>query len=238
MKESRRTQDVWTLFRAIAIGDSATVQRLLVLEPRLAGEAIAQGATRQSPIFFPSIGHYVYTGDTALHIAAAGHHHELIPALLARGAEPRARNRRGAEPLHYAADDATNRESFSGTAQATTIEALIRAGADPNAEDKDGVAPLHRAVRTRSVAAVAALLAHGAEPRQKSGRGSTPLHLAVQNTGRGGSGSAEARQRQAEIIRMLVEHGARFSDRDRRGKRVIDRISSSRLAALGAPPID
>lgn len=238
MKESRRTHDVWTLLRAIVIGDNAVVQRLLAREPRLATEAIAQGATRARPIFFPSIGHYVYTGDTALHIAAAGHLHELIPELLARSAEPRARNRRGAEPLHYAADDATDRESFTRNAQAATIEALIRAGADPNAEDNDGVAPLHRAVRTRSVVAVAALLAHGADPRRRSGRGSTPLHLAVQNTGRGGSGSPDARQRQGEIIRMLVECGARFSDRDRWGQRVVDRISPSRLAALGAPPID
>lgn len=238
MKESRATDDLWTLFRAIAAGESTTVHRLLASESQLAAQAVTQGATRESPIFFSSIGHYVYAGDTALHIAAAGHHLEIIQKLLSLGGHPRARNRRGAEPLHYAADDATRNASFNPGAQTATIEALIRAGADPNAGDNDGVAPLHRAVRTRSVAAVAALLAHSADPRRKSGRGSTPLHLAVQNTGRGGSGSPEARQRQAEIIRMLVDGGARFSDRDRRGKRVIDRISSSRLAALGAPRID
>lgn len=50
----------------------------------------------------------------------------------------RARNRRGAEPLHYAAD--TNR--WDPTAQAETIEYLISIGADPNALDGSGVAPL------------------------------------------------------------------------------------------------
>jgi ankyrin repeat protein len=240
MKQSRSTDSLWMLFRAIAAGDTSAVRRLLAREPRLATQATVEGATRSASqsSFLPSIGHYVYAGDTALHVAAAAHHVEVVATLLALGASPRARNRRGAEPLHYAADGSTGSAPLHPEAQTSTIEALIRAGADPNAEDNDGVAPLHRAVRTRSAAAAAALLAHGAEPRRQSGRGSTPLHLAVQNTGRGGSGTPEARQRQAEIIRMLVEHGARFSDRDRQGKRVLDRISSSRLAALGAPLID
>src|ERR1051326_1228496 len=185
MKQSRSTDGLWMLFRAIADGDDITVRRLLVREPRLATQATVEGATRSASqsSFLPSIGHYVYAGDTALHVAAAAHEVEVVATLLALGASPRARNRRGAEPLHYAADDATGSAPVRPDFQTATIEALIRAGADPNAEDNDGVAPLHRAVRTRSAAAAAALLAHGAEPRRKSGRGSTPLHLAVQNTG-------------------------------------------------------
>jgi hypothetical protein len=86
------------------------------------------------------------------------------------------------------------------------VEALLDAGADPNAIDKSGVAPLHRAVRTRSAAAVAALLDGGADPELTNKRGSTPLQLATRTTGRGGSGSPEARAEQEEIIRLLELH--------------------------------
>ena len=97
---------------------------------------------------------------------------------------------------------------------------LLTIGADPNALNKDGAAPLHRAVRTRSLAAVRALLDGGADPRLPNKAGSTPLHLAVQTTGRGGSGSPLAREQQAAIVRLLMERGARVTDRDRRGKTV------------------
>src|SRR5205085_10813209 len=140
----------------------------------------------------------------------------MAELLVARGADWRAANRRGAQPLHYAAD--ANR--WEPTAQADIIGYLLSIGADPNALDKSGVAPLHRAVRTRSLPAVRALLDGGASPRAPNKAGSTPLHLAVQTTGRGGSGSEHARQQQAEIIRLLLERGARPTDKDGRGKQV------------------
>jgi len=106
---------------------------------------------------------------------------------------------------------------------------LLRAGADPNATDKIGATALHRAVRTRCAAAVRVLLAFGADPRRPNGSGSTPLHLAVQNTGRGGTGSIDARAQQAEIVGLLVEHGARPTDTDDRQKTVIESISAAWL---------
>ena len=115
-----------------------------------------------------------------------------------------ARETGAAEPLHYAAD--TNH--WSPAAQAETISYLIAAGADPNAVDASGVAPLHRAVRTRSSAAVRALLEGGANPRQPNKSGSTPMLLATQTTGRGGSGSAQAREEQAAIVKLLQAAGA------------------------------
>src|SRR5207247_7694668 len=54
--------------------------------------------------FLDEIGHYVYGGDTALHVAAAAYRHDIARRLIAAGANLRARNRRGAEPLHYAVD--------------------------------------------------------------------------------------------------------------------------------------
>ncbi|MEP6729455.1 MAG: ankyrin repeat domain-containing protein [bacterium] len=88
----------------------------------------------------------------------------------------------------------------------------MAAGANANAADRSGVVPLHRAVRTRCAAAVRVLLEHGADVHRLNGRGSAPLQLAIQTTGRGGSGSPEAREQQAEIIRLLLAHGARATD--------------------------
>jgi ankyrin repeat protein len=84
-----------------------------------------------------------------------------------------------------------------------TIAALIAAGADPNALDAGGVAPLHKAVRSRCAAAVQALIAGGADPQRRNKNGSTPLRLARHNTGRGGSGSPEAKAQQQEIVGLL-----------------------------------
>ena len=92
--------------------------------------------------------------------------------------------------------------------------------------DKSGVAPLHRAVRSRSHPAVRALLDAGANLQQPNNSGSTPLHLAVQTTGKSGSGSDAARQQQEMIIRLLLERGARLSDKDSKGKTVKQAVTS------------
>jgi len=216
--------------RLVVAGDIDEVSRRLAARPALATTAADAGATRQGApaFFFEEIAHYLYAGDTALHLAAAAFRRPVAELLVARGADCRARNRRGAEPLHYAAD--ANR--WHPTAQAETIEYLISIGADPDARDGSGVAPLHRAVRTRSLPAVRALLDGSANPRQPNKNGSTPLHLAVQNTGRGGSGSEQAREQQAGIIRLLLERGARPTDRDRQGKQVSHAAASEWIRAL------
>jgi ankyrin repeat protein len=200
------------------------VSRLLAEAPALASLAITVGATREAAeaYFFKEIAHYAYAGDTALHIAAAAYEREIAEELVARGANVSGRNRRGAEPLHYAADGIPGSDAYDPDAQYAVIEFLIRSGADPNSIDKSGVAPLHRAVRTRSTAAVRALLANGADAVKRNKSGSTPLHLAVQNTGRGGTGGAAAREEQHKIIRLLLDYGARPSDKDWSGRSVKD----------------
>ena len=210
--------------RLVVDGDVGKVSRRLRANPALATLASPVGATRQEArdFFITEISHYLYAGDTALHMAAAAFSRPMAELLVSHGADYRAKNRRGAEPLHYASD--ANRSA--PRAQADVIEYLTSIGADPNAVDKSGVAPLHRAVRTRSLAAVRALLDGGAKPRQPNKSGSTSLHLAVQTTGRGGSGSAETRRQQAEIIKVLLERGARPTDKDARGKQV-DQVATS-----------
>jgi ankyrin repeat protein len=198
------------LMRAIAVDDTPGVLRLLAESPGLATARVEVGATRQEPKpdFLDEIGHYVYAGDTALHVAAAAYRTTIVRKLIAMGADVHARNRRGAQPLHYAADGGPGSYSWNPAAQAATVASLIEAGADPTSVDKSGVAPLHRAVRTRCAAAVRALLDGGADGRQTNKSGSTPMQLATRNTGRGGSGSPEAKAQQAEIIRLLDQRGA------------------------------
>jgi hypothetical protein len=198
------------LVQAVIADDAPSVERMLATSPSLARAQAARGATRQEaePFYFGEIGHYLYVGDSALHIAAAGYRTGLVGTLVAAGSDVRARNRRGAEPLHYAADGAPGSKRWDADAQAATIAALIAAGADPNATDKSGVAPLHRAVRTRCADAVRALLEGGADGRLANKSGSTPMKLATQSTGRGGSGSPEAKSQQEEIVRLLIRHGA------------------------------
>jgi hypothetical protein len=182
---------------------------MLAADPGLAKAQIAEGATRAEPRawMLTGIGHYIYAGDSALHIAAAGFRLEVARRLIALGADPAARNRRGAQPLHYAADGAPGSPTWDPGAQAAVVTLLIEAGADPNVTDMNGVTPLHRAVRTRSAQAVEALLAGGADPRKPNGNGSTPLDLASRQTGRGGSGSPGAKAQQAEILRRLAPYG-------------------------------
>lgn len=202
------------LFHAIAARDAGEASRLIQATPSLATEAANVGATRQgaNDYFFPQILHYAYAGDTALHLAAAAHQPAIVQDLLNSGANVRARNRRGAEPLHYAADGAPDSVAWHPEDQAEVVRLLIEAGADPNATDKSGVAPLHRAMRTRCSAAVRELLKCGADARRTNKSGSTPLQLARQATGRGGAGSATARHEQETIVALLLQYGADATD--------------------------
>ena len=197
------------LLEAIAAADSAAVTALLADAPELARAAAATGATRAGATshYLTAIQHYVYAGDTALHIAAAAHRPAIVRALVALGADVRARNRRGAEPLHYAADGLPGSPGWDPDAQAATVAALVASGADANAVDGSGVTPLHRAVRTRCAAAVRALLDGGADPLRPNGNGSSPMQLALRATGRGGSGGLEAKAQQAQIVEMLRRAG-------------------------------
>ncbi|MFL6858902.1 MAG: ankyrin repeat domain-containing protein [Allosphingosinicella sp.] len=189
----------------IASADDAALADLLAATPALARSALKEGATRARAAdnFLGAIDHHLYAGDTALHVAAAAYRADLARRLIGLGAPVSATNRRGATPLHYAADGNPQAPRWDPEAQSAVIAALIEAGADPNAPDCGGVTPLHRAVRGRCAAAVRALLDGGADARRENGSGSTPLMLATRQTGRGGSGSREAKAQQAEIVALL-----------------------------------
>jgi Ankyrin repeats (many copies) len=198
------------LIEAIVAGDKATFDDLLAADPELASATVAAGATRAEAKdhFFGEIAHYVYAGDTALHMAAAAHAPDLVQALVSTGSDVGAVNRRGAQPLHYAVDGGPNGSRWDPAAQAATIERLLNAGAEPDATDKGGTTPLHRAIRNRSAAAVGVLLERGADARRPNGSGSTAWQLAQWTTGKGGSGTAAAKAQQAEIQRLLESYDA------------------------------
>jgi hypothetical protein len=198
--------DFSVFIQAVIDGDDGVVTRFLTANPEFARHSLDVGATRgdAATFFYEEIAHYCYQGDTALHMAAAAFRRAIARILVDKGAALDARNRRAAEPLHYAAD--ANR--WDPAAQSETIEYLLSAGANANPQDANGATPLHRAVRTRSAAAVRALLAGGADLHLTNRHGSTPFDLAFRDTGRSGSGSPRAREQQREIIAILRDAGA------------------------------
>jgi hypothetical protein len=203
---------------AILDDDRPRVAALLKADARLASCQVDEARLYQSQIF-----HWIYVGDTALHLAAAGYRVEIVKRLLAAGADPNAAgNHRQSGPLHYAADGYITGPVWNAQRQVKTIGVLLDAGAAIHAQDKNGASPLHRAVRTRCAAAVKRLLQAGADPTLKNKPGSTPFHLAVQDTGRGGSGADEARGAQRQIIREFLSMGVSMGLKDGKGKSVMD----------------
>lgn len=216
------------LLTAILNDDRAKVKALLKLDRALATRLIDK-----PKLYGSKTHHWIYAGDTALHLAAAGYRVEIMELLLAAGADPNAAmNHRRSGPLHYAADGYINGPAWDAKRQVKAIRCLLDAGSDIQAQDKNGATPLHRAVRTRCAAAVKYLLQAGADPRRKNKPGSTPFHLAVQNTGRGGSGADVAKIAQREIIAEFLSFGVSRALKDGKGKSVLDCAKIDRIKSM------
>ena len=71
------------ILSAILDDDRPRVKKLLKAGPRLATRLIDAARLYESKIV-----HWIYVGDTALHLAAAGYRVELVRLLLAAGADP------------------------------------------------------------------------------------------------------------------------------------------------------
>ncbi len=112
--------------------------------------------------------------------------HELVDALLARGAEPDQRNVLGAVPLAEAAS--LNDERL--------VRSLLQAGADPNLGNQDGQTPLMLAARGGSLPIVEMLVQAGANVNAREQyRQQSALMWAVD-------------ARHAEVAAFLIARGA------------------------------
>lgn len=185
----------------MAARDHSSVQRSINASPSLVTARLA----RRDEFFIAECHAQLYEGDTALHAAAFAYDNEMARLLVGAGADVRARNRRGAEPLHAAVIGVPDSPNWDPARQEAVIVYLIGAGADPDARAAGGVTPLHRAVRNRCSAAVSALLRGGADPTVANDRGSTAADLTRWTTGRGGAGSAAAKAEQRKIIELLAD---------------------------------
>ncbi len=215
------------IFRAVLTTDNE-LKRLLSRAPELC----RLRASRDT--FVAAVPHWLYVGDTSLHLAAAALRTGAAKILLDCGADPNAANRRGATPLHYACDPRPQSGGVWNPArQAELIDILVGHGGKVDQPDRGGATALHRAVRSRGVAAVRRLLDAGARTDRRLDRnGSLPLHLAVRPTGAGGT--SDSLDAQLEIIAVLLEHGADPAAPDAIGRTPRDWATSEQIvSALG-----
>ncbi len=161
-------------------------------------------------------------GATPLHFAAAP---DLARLLLARGADPAARDGRGNSPGRVLATRRAHHESARlclaptgerdihlAAALDDVLDAATLLDADPPARDRlttprdclgffTGAAPLHVCADSGSERVAALLLERGAAPDQRSAIGHTPLHAAA------GAG-------QQDVAALLLLRGADVSALD------------------------
>ena len=107
--------------------------------------------------------------------------------------DPKARDERGATPLHYSVGG-----KYSRYRNPAIIAVLLDAGADINARTEDGETPLHLAtIFDGNLAFITEMLDAGADPNARDLFGSTPLHKAA------GSG-----YQALDVITALLDAGA------------------------------
>lgn len=133
-------------------------------------------------------------GATALHLATAEGHNDVIALLLDGGADINVReNEYGATALYIA----VNRKHFE------SVQLLIARGSDVNARDMKGRTALFTAAYLGVADILTALLEAGALIEiHDHDRGATPLHEAVAGN-------------QCESVSLLVSHGAEIDSVDR-----------------------
>ena len=216
------------LLTAILNDDRPKVKALLKLD-----HALATRLVDKPKLYRSKIHHWIYAGDTALHLAAAGYRVEIMELLLAAGADPNAAmNHRRSGPLHYAADGYVISPDWDAKRQVKTIRCLLDAGADIHAQDKNerhSLAPRGKDAMCRGREVFAASLR---DTQRKNKPGSTPFHLAVQNTGRGGSGADVAKIAQREIIAEFLSFGVSMGLKDGKGKSVLECATSDWIRSM------
>jgi cytohesin len=193
--------------RDVAVDERASMLRALAR----VGVDLDEGAPRSTAV-----------SSRAMNGDAAG-----VEALLAAGADPRARNAMACACFSHSADRDAGIERV--------IDLLIAAGFDPNERDSDGYTPLHQALSPDAygagyqesddinVAAASALIRHGAsiDIVFPNFDGYGPLHVA-------------ALQCSAPAIEVLLEAGADPNRRAPDGKTALD-VARAQVASGQEP---
>src|SRR5678815_1898359 len=122
------------MIAAILDDDRSAAKKLLRADAGLATRLFQKPKLYRAGIF-----HWIYAGDTLLHLAAAGYRVEIALLLLASGADPNAaKNMRKSSPLHYAADGFITGPVWNAKRQVETIRCLLDAGANIHLQDMNG----------------------------------------------------------------------------------------------------
>ena len=194
MPGSKRSAAVRGVVLALAgLGLLAAAGRAAAQQPAVADAAKQQDWAAVQELLRSGADVNLTQGDgaTALHWAAYWNDSAALQLLLASGAVADAANDLGVTPLWLAANNG----------DAAVVEALLAGGADPNLALPSGETVLMTASRTGDTEVVRALLVAGADPHAAEGaHRQTALMWAVA-------------QQHADVVRLLLESGARVDDR-------------------------
>jgi ankyrin repeat protein len=148
-------------------------------------------------------------GSTLLHHAAGFASVSTIEAVLAKGADVRAVNRRRSTPLHWAIHDEAK------------VRLLVASGANVNAKQADGRTPLFQAASMggNSTSIVRFLLENGADPNLAAANGQTPLMVA-------------ANRGNVEVVRMLIAQKVNVNARSGNGATALIAAASGGSAQI------
>jgi cytohesin len=149
------------------------------------------------------------SGVTPLFVAAYSGHAEAVAALLEMGADVHRWDSRGEPLMHWAAEEGTPE----------VIRLLVEAGADVNQRSPRGWTGLHEAALLGRADIAEELLRAGADPNVvESEGGDTPLLLAARHV----CFTPDDDPGGAEIVRLLLAHGADATATDAEDKTPLD----------------
>lgn len=147
-------------------------------------------------------------GNTPLHRAAMSGSVDMVSLLLACGANVRAANHTGAEPLHYATQTGLK-------VPADVIELLVRRGACLAAQTRAGETAIHWAARATSLEACTKLLECGADSFALNDEGDAAIHILADSC----EGDA------GKLVALLANHGVNVNSFNKQGTTPLHRAA-------------